>query len=399
MGYVAVRGGAEAIEASIERLRFERIAGGVVPRQEQIRQGMRRLVEQVMSEASLYDEDASILAVAQAEGSPEEAVFLLRAYRSTLSRTRSSSPIRSESMRVVRRISAAFKDIPGGQILGASPDYTHRLLDPRLFEESEQGLLGWVREFLGRAVLPAKIGYLPKVVDLLRAEGLVAPLSAADAPLRDVTRGNLVFPATRSERLQTLTRGQTGAVTALAYAALRGYGALHPTVAELRVGYLQVSVPDPAGATTAEAGAASAAATGPARSTFEDDDYYVGEVLVTEVETLIPVSIPRGEGRSELIFELGYGVCFGRNETKAIAMSILEHCLETGDPRYPTHDEEFVLTHVDTVEATGFISHLKLPHYVTFQSKLDAVRAARQAAGTVAAGAPPGTMAATGDAP
>ena len=29
--------------------------------------------------------------------------------------------------------------------------------------------------------------------------------------------------------------------------------------------------------------------------------------------------------------------------------------------------------HIDSVEATGFISHLKLPHYVTFQSKLDSV--------------------------
>jgi alpha-D-ribose 1-methylphosphonate 5-triphosphate synthase subunit PhnI len=378
MGYVAVRGGAEAIEASIERLRYERIAGGTVTSPGQVRQGMRRLVEQVMSEASLYDEDAASLAATQAEGSPEEAVFLLRAYRSTLTRTQYSLPVRSESMRVIRRISAAFKDIPGGQILGASPDYTHRLLDPRLFEEDGQKLLCWVREFLSREVPPASIGTLPKVVDLLRAEGLVAPCHAGDAPLRDITRANLVFPASRSERLQTLTRGQTGAVTALAYAALRGYGALHPTVAELRVGYLQVSVPDPSG----EAAAGSAAAPGAAgAASTEEDGYYVGEVLVTEVETLIPVSLPRGQGRAELVFELGYGACFGRNETKAIAMSILEHCLETADPRYPTHDEEFVLMHVDPVEATGFISHLKLPHYVTFQSKLDAVRTSRRGDG------------------
>lgn len=376
MGYVAVRGGAEAIEASIERLHFERIRSGIVPSPAHVREGMRRLVEQVMSEASLYDEDAASLAVAQAEGSPEEAVFLLRAYRSTLARTQYSLPIRSESMRVIRRISAAFKDIPGGQILGASPDYTHRLLDPRLFEEDAQSILCRVREFLSQQVSPATIGNLPKVVDLLRAEGLVAPCSASDAPLRDVTRGNLVFPATRSERLQTLARGQTGAVTALAYAALRGYGALHPTVAELRVGYLQVSVPDPYGNVTP----GGDAALGGDAST-EEDGYYVGEVAVTEVETLIPVSLPRGQGKAELVFELGYGACFGRNETKAIAMSILEHCLETADPRYPTHDEEFVLMHVDPVEATGFISHLKLPHYVTFQSKLDAVRASRRGDG------------------
>ena len=36
--------------------------------------------------------------------------------------------------------------------------------------------------------------------------------------------------------------------------------------------------------------------------------------------------------------------------------------------------KEFVLYHIDAVEATGFISHLKLPHYVTFQSKLNSMR-------------------------
>ncbi len=198
------------------------------------------------------------------------------------------------------------------------------------------------------------------MVDFLREEGLVAPVAASSEPPKDVTRAILVFPASRSERLQTLARGQTGAVTAFAYAALRGYGALHPTVAELRVGTLPVSIPDPCGGDS------------------EEDAYYVGEVLVTEVEMLVPVSIPRGQGKADLVFELGYGICFGKNETKAIAMSILDHTLETGDRRYPTGDEEFVLTHIDTVEATGFISHLKLPHYVTFQSKLDAVRAARR---------------------
>lgn len=55
-------------------------------------------------------------------------------------------------------------------------------------------------------------------------------------------------------------------------------------------------------------------------------------------------------------------------------MSILDQALEHGHKDYPTHDEEFVLSHIDSVEASGFISHLKLPHYVTFQSKLDSVR-------------------------
>jgi alpha-D-ribose 1-methylphosphonate 5-triphosphate synthase subunit PhnI len=40
-------------------------------------------------------------------------------------------------------------------------------------------------------------------------------------------------------------------------------------------------------------------------------------------------------------------------------------------------NQEFVLLHGDCLEMSGFISHLKLPHYVTFQSKLDRVRHSR----------------------
>jgi alpha-D-ribose 1-methylphosphonate 5-triphosphate synthase subunit PhnI len=178
-----------------------------------------------------------------------------------------------------------------------------------------------------------------------------------------MTKRAIEFPASRSERLQTLARGQTGAVTALGYAALRGYGAaLHPTVGELRVGRVGVYVPDP----LAQSGQGD-----------PSEAYYVGEIRITAVETLVPVTVGRGMGKSEIEFELGFGLCFGQNETKAIAMSLLDQCLEMGDKGSAVQDEEFVLLHVDSVEATGFISHLKLPHYVTFQSKLDSVRKAR----------------------
>lgn len=79
-------------------------------------------------------------------------------------------------------------------------------------------------------------------------------------------------------------------------------------------------------------------------------------------------------GEKELEFKVGYGITMGQNETKAIAMSILDTCLESEDKGFAVNDEEFVLYHIDAVEATGFISHLKLPHYVTFQSKLNSMR-------------------------
>lgn len=58
-------------------------------------------------------------------------------------------------------------------------------------------------------------------------------------------------------------------------------------------------------------------------------------------------------------------------------MAVIDREIErAGD--YAAQDEEFVLTHGDCLEMNGFISHLKLPHYVTFQSKLDAVRKTRR---------------------
>jgi alpha-D-ribose 1-methylphosphonate 5-triphosphate synthase subunit PhnI len=381
MGYIAVKGGTNAIEASIERLTYERLKHREVVAPETIRASMRGLIDQVMSEASLYNEEVAALAIKQAEGSPEEAVFILRAFRSTLPRLHYSHEMHAEQMRVERRISATFKDIPGGQILGASYDYTHRLIDTELATETNEDAERWLADWFAQArgvgdrdvtgaatsatPVASSIERLPKVLDYLRKQGLMKPVERDPTPASDVTRDALTFPTDRSQRLQLLTRGQTGTVTSLGYASLRGFGPLlHPTVAELRVGHLSVIVPNP----FPDEGSLS----------DEDDGYYVGEVKVTEVETVVPVAVPRGGGRTEIEFDIGYGIAFGQNETKAIAMSLLDQCLENPNPAYPTHDEEFVLLHIDSVEATGFISHLKLPHYVTFQSDLDSVRKTRQ---------------------
>ncbi|WP_409342839.1 carbon-phosphorus lyase complex subunit PhnI [Paenibacillus sp. MBLB4367] len=372
MGYVAVKGGTSAIEESLKRIRYERVKHGAILDIGQIEGGMRGLIDQVMSESSLYSETLAAIAVKQAEGNPEEAVFLLRAYRSTLPRKHYSRTVVSEEMLVERRISASFKDIPGGQILGASTDYSHRLLDFDLVEETEAAVMEWLQEFAhgdgaeqdGHAAYTdsdTELVRLPKVLDYLRREGLVAdcPLDAREPD--DVTRRSLTFPASRSQKLQILTRGQTGAVTSMAYAVIRGYGNVHPTVGELRVGHLPIYIDSPL-----------------KPSEDEDEAYFIGDVKVTEVEMLIPAAVEKERGRQELELEFGYGLCFGQNETKAIAMSILDKSLEKGDRSLPTQNEEFVLYHIDSVESTGFISHLKMPHYVTFQSKLNDVRKTKQ---------------------
>lgn len=365
MGYVAVKGGTKAIDESIKRLNYERLKEGEILKVNEINAGMRGLIDQIMSESSLYSEELAALAIKQAQGSSEEAVFLLRAYRSTLPRKHYTNVINTSNMLVERRISASFKDIPGGQILGASYDYTHRLLDFGLVNETKEMVLKWLKDFENKECdecTDTDLRKLPKVVDYLRKEGLIKGFEDNNKEPNDITKKSLEFPTERSERLQILTRGQTGAVTSLAYSILREYGVLHhPTVGELRIGKLPLYINDPLNI-----------------SIDEQEDYYIGDIRVTEVESFIPSTTEKKRGKQELEFEMGYGICYGQNETKAIAMSILDQCLESKDKKYPTQDEEFILFQIDCVESTGFISHLKLPHYVTFQSKLDSIRKTRK---------------------
>lgn len=365
MGYVAVRGGGLAIEESLKLLEYERVAQGDCASIDEIQATFPGLLEQVMGEASLYAPRLAALALKQAQGSPEEAVFLLRAFRSTLERPYISRVIDTESMQVERRISAAFKDVPGGQLLGATRDYSHRLINFELEDETSEDQAR-IKEVFENGMKQAygasseetlaSLSHLPKVMDYLRAEGLTPTYEDDDTEPVDVTMEPLKFPCPRSARLQTLARGMTQGVTTLGYAAIRGFGPSHPTVGELRAGSVEILIDDPL-----------------SEDCNKEDSYYVGSIPVTEVESVFSVDSTEG-GKAHLSFEVGYGLVMGNLETKAIAMSVLDFCLNQGDKQYPTQDEEFVLYHVDGVEATGFVSHLKLPHYVTFQSKLSSVR-------------------------
>lgn len=365
MGYVAVRGGEEAIEASLDLLEWQRAKAGHHVDEKDILNIFPDLVDQIMSESSLYAPELAALALDQAQGSPEEAVFLLRAFRSTLERPHTSITVEPGSLHVNRRISAAFKDIPGGQVLGATRDYSHRLIKKNkkdtafwqeLQKEIEQG-----RDSEGEPSDSDAYDQMPKVTQYLRDEGLLEHYPFDNTKPLDITMEPLTFPAARSARLQTLTRGMTQAVNALGYAAIRGFGPAHPTVAELRYGTIEIAIRHPL----------------EDESDNNSDAYYVGAIPVTEVESLFEAEAENTQGEKELSFDVGYGMVMGRNETKAIAMSVLDNCLSSGDKRYPTQDEEFVLYHIDSIESSGFISHLKLPHYVTFQSTLNSVRKTR----------------------
>jgi len=356
MGYVTVTGGREAIDASLDLANAFRLRGAErsLPTNE-VRGQLRLLVDRVMGEAGFYAQDYAALALKQCEGDALEAAFVLRAYRSTLERRYVALPIQLSHMRVIRRISSAFRNVPGGQLLGPTHDYRHRLLQFALLEETPEDIRRVLARLDEQAQSETSDGRLPKVSDILRAEGLLAtpPASMGAQDIFDITREKVIFPASRSARLQTLARGETGAMVALAYSSMRGFGAVHPTIGELRVGYCEWYIEHP----------------------FGDGSVCMGELLLTEVETVN--SFKHNPESDEIQFALGYGLCFGQNEVKGIAMAILEHSLDTGGDA-PAEDEEFVLSHVDSIESAGFVSHLKLPHYVTFQSSLDRIRNARR---------------------
>jgi alpha-D-ribose 1-methylphosphonate 5-triphosphate synthase subunit PhnI len=132
--YVAVKGGERAIENAHRLLAHERRGDRDVPEisLDQISGQLSLGVDRVMTEGSLYDRELAALAIKQARGDMIEAIFLLRAFRATLPRFGATEPVDTGRMQVRRRISSTFKDIPGGQVLGPTFDYTHRLLDSRL---------------------------------------------------------------------------------------------------------------------------------------------------------------------------------------------------------------------------------------------------------------------------
>jgi alpha-D-ribose 1-methylphosphonate 5-triphosphate synthase subunit PhnI len=352
--YVAVKGGEKAIDNAHALLAEERRGDPTVPELTvaQIREQMSLAVDRVMAEGSLYDPELAALALKQARGDAVEAIFLLRAFRTTLPRLAHSLPVETGEMRAKRRISATFKDIPGGQILGPTFDYTHRLLDFGLLDEAAVP---------AAAESDAAPEAMPRVVDILGREGLIEgdrPASEG-AEIGDLTRAPLEFPAGRDVRLQNLARGDEGFVLGLAYSSQRGFGNTHPFAGEIRVGEVEVEiVPEELGFPIA-----------------------IGRVELTECQM---ISQFKGSKTQPPQFTRGYGLTFGHNERKAMAMAIVDRSLRADEfdeeRRFPAQDEEFVLGHTDNVEASGFLQHLKLPHYVDFQGELVNVRALRRAA-------------------
>ena len=349
--YVAVKGGERAIDAAHAWLAEARrgdtaVAELSVP---QIREQLALAVNRVMAEGSLYDPDLAALAIKQARGDLIEAIFLIRAYRTTLPRLGASKPLETADMAVSRRVSATFKDLPGGQILGPTFDYTHRLLD---FKLAAEGMAA------DAPTAPASTDPVPHVMAMLDRDGLIQSEPVGDTVPPDLTREPMELPASRALRLQAITRGDEGFILSMAYSTQRGYGRTHAFVGELRIGSVAVEMDIP------ELGFA----------------VEIGEVELTECETVNQFTGSKTEPPQ---FTRGYGLVFGQTERKAIAMSLVDRALrwkELGEDYTgaPAQDEEFVLMHSDNIQATGFLEHIKLPHYVDFQAELELVRRLRR---------------------
>lgn len=353
--YVAVKGGEAAILATHDLVAQARRGDETVPEitVAQIREQQALACARVMNEGSLCDPDLAALALKQAQGDVIEAAFLMRAYRTTLPRFGSSEPVDTTRMAIRRRVSATYKDLPGGQVLGPTYDYTHRLFDFALMDEDRP------QHDAPLPTSPCLDPDMPRVPDILGAEGLMEEEEPPEGDPRpfDLTREPISFPADRDVRLQAMARGDEGFLLGLGYSVQRGFGGNHPFVGEIRVGEVSVTfVPEELG--------------------FAVD---LGDITLTECQM-----VNQFTGSKEVApqFTRGYGLAFGHAERKAMSMSLVDRalkCREFGEAAtYPAQQDEFVLYHSDNVEAAGFVEHLKLPHYVDFQGELELIRRIRR---------------------
>ena len=367
--YVAVKGGEKAIN-NAHKLLAEQRRGDLSLAElsvQQIRQQLPLAVSRVMAEGSVYDPELAALAIKQAAGDSVEAIFLLRAYRTTLSRFYRCEPLDTTQMQVERRVSATFKDLPGGQMLGSTFDYTHRLLDFKLMaeggapqentEESAKALLVKAAQAKQQALDAQPVPSMTRVLKMLEDEGMIVEEKDSGEVPTDITQDPESYPADRSARLQALCRGDEGFLLALGYSTQRGYGRNHPFAGELRIGEADIEIcPEDLG--------------------FSID---IGTIEVTECEMINSFVRTKDE---EIKFTRGYGLVLGRNERKAMSVALLDRALQVDSydeaAQSPAQQQEFVLAHCDNVSASGFVSHLKLPHYVDFQSEIELLRRLRK---------------------
>lgn len=360
MGYAAARGGLSAIRSAedlVARLRDNDPSNRLDI--DQFTGRLRLLVDRVMGEAGLWAPEFAAMALRQAEGDVIEAVHLLRAYKSTLPRFAVAQVLDADDIDPERRVVPAFREPGGPQILGRSTDYTARMLKPDTRADEFTTDDAAEREVSSTDVVtPVTTREMRRMSDVLRdMDLLVDRRMATDPEPFDITRMPAKPPAPRSARLSTMARAETGALINQWYRNILGPdGYLHEvTLGEVRHGSLPITTTHPA--------------TG--------NEVTIGQFRVTEVEAIEDLD---GVEEDRGSFDVGYGMCLGHNERKAIAMANLDiACHRDGSK---SSLEQSILMTTDGLDSAGFLEHLKLPHYVTFRSMVErkvAVRRARTA--------------------
>ena len=382
MGYAAARGGRDAIEAAEHLIADERARSSVAPVSNgQFTERMGLLVDRVMGEGGVWEPDLAASALRQADGDPIEAAHLLRSHRSTMPRFAYSEPVATDDIEILRRVVPAYRQPPGPQLLGRTTDYAGRLLDLTQIDEApfddDRGVHSKPVQWVRATDPPEAATHMStamgdsdrspqRLLEVLRALDLVVDrrLTGDPDPV-DITRHAVRPGVARSARLAVMARAETGALVNLWYRNILGPdGYLHEiTLGEVRHGRLPLTVTNP----------------------VTGNPVRLGDVRVTEVEAIEDLD---GVGEDRSRFDIGYGLCFGHNEKKAIAMANLDIACERDAGRSAL--EQSVLMTTDGLDATGFLEHLKLPHYVTFRSMIErklAVRERRNSVGV--APAPP----------
>ena len=297
------------------------------------------LEEQICAEAGLWEPAAARRALDQSHGDPAHAVSILRVWAATQPHVHALT-VQPEDVVLTRRLSSAYPQVPGGQWLGFAPELIARQLDWSPPSEPNVRRPMAAEQDSPTADAPRRADTL-RVRDLIQGAPTVTPPSdgAGDDPARAV----LVPPHSRSNRLALLTRGETGALVALAAMIL---GRRQEAVlVELSVAVATVRIHHP-------------------RSGIP---VAVAELPITEVEVVLDADV---EGRPGLA--LGWGATLGTVERRAIALALLDAAiLADGDLAEPlTLDEQTIIAATDGPATNGFVEHLRLPHYAGFTAYL-----------------------------
>lgn len=330
------------------------------------------LEEQVCAEAGLWAPDVARRAIGQAGGDIPRAVALLKVWAAALPHVE-AEPVADADIRLVRRLSAAYADVPGGQWLGYAPELASRLLewddpgreraardgaddgdaptdaegDHLPDDEAAPGAAGAasLSTVAAQRDAPSRAG-TPRVRTLLSDVPVAS--TPQDGPGEDPALSTPVAPFSRATRLGVLARGETASLVTLAALVLAGRR--EAVLAELTTAAVTVRIAHPR---TAEPCA-------------------VAEVPVVEADAVVDSEVAGRPG-----FVVGWGASLGSIERRAISLALLDAAMQSeGGLEVPlTLDEQTVTAATDGSANNGFVEHLRLPHYASFASATTQARA------------------------